>query len=481
MRRKAALAARLVLVVLAICGCIVQKKLHTVNGQTFSSGQETPGRHALLVEQSLSGIQPTTRQLAARALVAIPTFEHFKEYSINEATGNHTLLVSPDWIDYMARTYENVYKGMFRALQRRRIFHEVNLVQCSPSEWAPFSGYDYLIYLYTPSPDSHQWYITKESWVSPQPILIDMGQPEGTERTVSWLDCIETYTSRDKSASPALVPTLGVTRRTTEPDQPDVGEYWAVIVGVSKYSDSRIPAIRYPSNDANAFYEWATSPEGGKYAPSRVKLLLDGNASCQNIRNALFTWLKQPLAEDVITIYFAGHGSPESPDAPDNLFLLPHDARYDDIASTAFPMWDIETALKRYIKARKVIVIADACHSGGVGQSFDIARRANRGLKVNPISTSIQNLSEVGDGVCVISASDDKQLSRESEDWGGGHGVFTYFLLKGLRGGADYNHDSFVTLGELTSYLSQEVRRATKNTQSPTVAGRYDPALTIGK
>jgi uncharacterized caspase-like protein len=199
------------------------------------------------------------------------------------------------------------------------------------------------------------------------------------------------------------------------------------------------------------------------------------------MRSALFVWLKQALEEDMVTIYFAGHGSPESPDSPNNLFLLPFDVQYDNIPSTGFPMWDIETALKRYIKAKKVVVIADACHSGGVGQSFDIARRANRGLKVNPISSGIQSLTKVGDGICVISASDEKQYSQESKDWGGGHGVFTYFLLKGLKGDADYNKDTSVTLGELTSYLSQEVRRATKNAQSPTVAGRYDPALTIGK
>lgn len=180
-------------------------------------------------------------------------------------------------------------------------------------------------------------------------------------------------------------------------------------------------------------------------------------------------------------MYFAGHGSPQSPDHPQNLFLLPYDCRYDNIPTTGFPMWDIETALKRYIKAKRVVVIADACHSGGVGQSFDIARRASRGLKVNPISTGIHSLSQVGEGVCVISASDENQYSQESKDWGGGHGVFTYFLLKGLKGDADYNKDTSVTLGELTSYLSQEVRRATKNAQSPTVAGRYDPALTIGR
>jgi len=144
-------------------------------------------------------------------------------------------------------------------------------------------------------------------------------------------------------------------------------------------------------------------------------------------------------------------------------------------------MWDIETALKRFIKAKKVVVIADACHSGGVGQSFDVARRAARAIKVNPISSGLQNLSKIGDGVCVISASDDKQFSQEDTKWGGGHGVFTYFLLEGLKGKADYNEDKNITLGELIPYLSEQVRRATQNAQSPTVAGKFDPALNIAR
>ena len=259
------------------------------------------------------------------------------------------------------------------------------------------------------------------------------------------------------------------------------GVRWAVIIGVSQYQDTRIPSLRYASADARSFYDWAVSQKGGKYSPARVKLMIDPQATNANIKDALFNWLGQSLEEDIVTIYFAGHGSAQSPDHPDNLFLLPYDCKYDNISTTGFPMWDIETALKRYIKAKKVVVIADACHSGGVGHSFDIARRSNRGIKVNPISTGIQDLSKIGDGVCVISASDEKQFSQESKDWGGGHGVFTYFLLKGLNGDADYNKDISVSLGEITSYLSQEVRRATKNVQSPTIAGRYDPALTIGK
>jgi hypothetical protein len=257
-------------------------------------------------------------------------------------------------------------------------------------------------------------------------------------------------------------------------------QFWSVIIGISDYKDTHIPSLRYASKDASSFYDWVVSPTGGKLPPSRVQLLLDKEATQENIRNALFVWLKQALEEDVVLIYFAGHGSPDSPDSQ-NLFLLPHDTKYDNIATTGFPMWDIETALKRFVKAKKVIVMADACHSGGIGQEYDIARRSSRGIKVNPINSGIHNLSNIGDGICVISASSDDQYSQESEKWGGGHGVFTHFLLEGLRGTADFNKDSSISLGELTSFLSERVRRETGGNQSPIVSGRYDPALAIGR
>lgn len=279
--------------------------------------------------------------------------------------------------------------------------------------------------------------------------------------------------AQPQAPSPPIITQAGQARSS-------VGQKWAVVVGVSKYRDSRIAGLRYASADARAFYDWLVSQQGGGYAPSRIKLLLDSEATGQNIRNTLFHWLKQALAEDMVTIYFAGHGSPESPDSPNNLFLLPYDVNYTDIATTGFPMWDIETALKRFIKAKKVVVIADACHSGGIGQSFDVARRGDRGIEINPISSGLQNLSQVGDGIAVISASDDKQMSQEGQQWGSGHGVFTYYLLKGLGGEADYNKNGHITLGELIPYLSEKVRRETSNAQSPTVSGKFDPALTIG-
>jgi len=268
--------------------------------------------------------------------------------------------------------------------------------------------------------------------------------------------------------------------KTTIIERPGfAGEKWAVIIGVSKYKDSRIPCLRYASKDALSLYNWLISENGGRYSPSRVKLLADESATTRNIKNALFGWLKQAIAEDMVIVYFAGHGSPPSPDEPENLFLLSYDTDFDMISSTGFPMWDVETALKRFIKAERVVVIADACHAGGVGSAFIQGRRA---ITIKPTTaTALQSLTNVGKGIAVITASDDKQLSQEGKQWGGGHGVFTYHLLNGLKGEADYNNDNLVTLGELIPYLSQSVRRSTKNAQSPTVAGRFDPALTLKK
>jgi len=256
---------------------------------------------------------------------------------------------------------------------------------------------------------------------------------------------------------------------------------WAVVIGISKYKDSRIPSLRYGASDAQAFYKWLIDPAGGRYAPAQVKLLTDEMATNGNIRDALFNWLRQAIEEDVVTIYFAGHGSPDSPDTPDNLFLLPYDAEYGRITTSSFPMWDIETALKRFIKAKRVVILADACHSGGVGQQFDIARRSISDPSANGISGGLQGLSKVNSGIAVISASDENQFSAEGEKFGGGHGVFTWYLLEGLRGNADYNNDARVTLGELIPYLSENVRRETRSGQSPTVAGKFDPAMFIGQ
>lgn len=255
-----------------------------------------------------------------------------------------------------------------------------------------------------------------------------------------------------------------------------VKQRWAVVVGISDYLDSRVPDLRYAADDALAFHDWLVDPRGGAYSPHCVQLLLNEDATLERIREALFLWLKEPIEEDLVTIYFAGHGSPDGSDRPENLYFLPHDVDYDRIGVTGFPMWDVQTALERYVRARRVIVIADACHSAGIGADFG---SSTRDIVVKPrINSTVHDLAEVGSGVVVLTAADEDQRSREGRDWGDGHGVFTWFLLRGLRGAADYTGDGRVTLGELIPYVSESVRREVRD-QTPRVSGQFDPAITI--
>ena len=253
---------------------------------------------------------------------------------------------------------------------------------------------------------------------------------------------------------------------------------WALVIGVSNYADTRIPDLRYAERDAKAMYHWLIAPGGGAYASSRVKVLLGREATLRNMREALFDWLKKPHPEDMVVIYFAGHGSPDSPDGDENLFLLPYDADYSKIGATGLPMWEFKNALKRMVKAKRVVILADACHSGGMGSEFDIGRR---GLNIKPkVNKAFQDISKTSQGVAVFTASDNSQLTQEAVKWGGGHGVFTWAVLRGLGGKADYNGDGKVTLGELIPYVSETVREETGGNQAPTVSGRFDPALTLG-
>lgn len=308
------------------------------------------------------------------------------------------------------------------------------------------------------------------------------------DRIAPWDD---TGIASDLPASPPFPPMDArpeVPRRPEDAPLGAIRKRWAVVIGVSAYKDPQIRNLRYAARDAEAFHDWLTSNNGGRYSPTNTKLLLDHEATAYNIREALFEWLEQALKEDFVTIYFSGHGTPSSPDAPnklENLFLVPYDAKYDHIPASAIRMSDVQTALRSHIEARRVVVIADACHAGGVGSEFALVRRAigaGDADAAGKVNQGLHDLSDVGPSVVVLTSARASQLSQENQRWGGGHGVFTHFLLEGLKGRArrDANHDRPVTLGELIPYVSQQVREATRNKQCPEVAGDYDPFLTIG-
>ncbi|HUP88776.1 MAG TPA: caspase family protein [Longimicrobiales bacterium] len=244
---------------------------------------------------------------------------------------------------------------------------------------------------------------------------------------------------------------------------PRIAERWAVVVGIGDYRADDIPDLRYASKDAQSVYDFLTSSQAG-FQQDHVVFLKDGAATAQAVREALFVFLQKANYNDLVFIYFAGHGAPD-PTRPDNLYLLPHDADTKQLAATGFPMWDVKTALRRQIKAERVIVVADACHSGGTKDG-----------EVNPINGSFGDLFTPSRRV-ILTAADDNELSYEDAKWGGGHGAFTFNFIEGLKGAADSDKNGIVTFQEAADYVTARVKTDTNGRQNPQRGGLGDVPL----
>jgi WD40 repeat protein len=252
-------------------------------------------------------------------------------------------------------------------------------------------------------------------------------------------------------------------------------QQWAVVVGVSEYMNSGIPSLKYADKDAEALANFLRRPEGGGYDSDHMRVLLNKDATLANIKEALINFLNQAIDMDLVMIYFAGHGAPD-PARPQNMYLLMHDSDPASLGTSAFPMWEIQTVLARYISAKRVIVFTDACHSGGISVNF-----TTRGLgksEPNLVNQYLEDLSKTKEGIVIFTASAAGELSQEFPEFS--HGVFTYYLLKGLEGNADYNNDYTVTINELMQYVEEQVKRKTHGAQNPTRSQtEYDKEMTI--
>lgn len=257
--------------------------------------------------------------------------------------------------------------------------------------------------------------------------------------------------------------------------QVDRAKVWAVVIGISKYKT--VHPLRYADVDAQAFHDYLMRNVG--VPPENATLLLNEHATLMNLKRTLGTELKRKAAEkDTVIIYYAGHGAPEadaSASDDDGLekYIVPYDADPKDLYSTGLPMREVETIFNR-LAPERVIFISDSCYSGATaGRTFATASR--RAV----VSESFLSRLSKGKGRIVLSASKASEVSEEREDLG--HGVFTYFLLEGLRGNADTDRDGIITVDEAYGYVSKKVPEVTGQNQHPIKKGEVEGQLVLGQ
>jgi uncharacterized caspase-like protein len=271
---------------------------------------------------------------------------------------------------------------------------------------------------------------------------------------------------------------------------------WALTIGITDYEDENIPDLNFAASDATAFHQWVTSPDGGGVIPERARLLVGSDATLTNIKIALSSWLRAAGKDDMVTIFLAGHGSPATPDNPEDIYFIPYDAKFDAIAATALSMDEFTEAFEKFIQAEQVVLLADACHSGAIGSGFrqetadgELIAMRFANIPAFRAESLVEDVvrsrgSEVEEGesgfrMAVLSSAKANQTSQESTRWQGG--VFTQYLLEGMRSGADFNGDGTVTVEELYEFVSQSVERETNGRQQPVLSGQNFEDLVISR
>ena len=237
----------------------------------------------------------------------------------------------------------------------------------------------------------------------------------------------------------------------------------ALIVGISDYERTDAPAI-YADKDAQYFHDYASLKLG--IPDQNITTLVNDKAEHGDVLIAVKDWMRRSskAGKSDVYIFFAGHGL-ASQDG-EQMFLLPFDGRPRLLDETAILREKLFSDIAD-ANPRSVTVFLDTCYSGATrGKDVLLASR--------PIAIRAKEQA-VPEGFTVMTAAAGDQTAKPLEE--AKHGMFSYFLMKGMEGDADANQDNQITAGELHAYVQQNVIQQSSGSQTPELQGDDDRVL----
>jgi uncharacterized caspase-like protein len=253
---------------------------------------------------------------------------------------------------------------------------------------------------------------------------------------------------RRETSKPAIVKS-DVDKLPVMQTKPNKNAY-AIVIGVEKYRQN-LPKADYATHDAMIMAEYLAKVMG--YPEENIVTLLNDRALKSDLEKYLGKWLPNNIEKDSsVFIYYSGHGAP-NPKTGD-AYLVPYDGDPSFIEETGYPLKRLYAKLDK-LPAKEIIVVLDSCFSGAGGRSV-LAKGAR------PLVMNMDKQVSHSDRIAVFSASSGSQISSTHEEKG--HGLFTYFFLKGIKDGNS-------ELGALYYYLKPQVestaRKTYNNEQTP--------------
>ena len=221
----------------------------------------------------------------------------------------------------------------------------------------------------------------------------------------------------------------------------------AVVIGNRNYSEHHpdVPDVEFALRDAAVMKRYLTAALGFQegnilFYENATNAVFRSVFGTRDISEGRLAQLVKPGKSDLF-IYYSGHGAPDVTEKQG--YFVPVDCAPGDVRLNGYSLKLFYENLQK-IESRSTTVVIDACFSGGSQQGMLIAAASPVGIRVTNPALGLVN------GAVFTSSSRDEISSWYPEM---GHGLFTYFFLKGLRGEADADGDGNVSAGELRDFV----------------------------
>lgn len=227
----------------------------------------------------------------------------------------------------------------------------------------------------------------------------------------------------------------------------------AIVIGVERYRE-KLPPADFAASDARLMARYLTKVLG--YPEQNVAVLINEQANKSDFEKYFERWLPNRIEKTAtVFVYYSGHGAPDP--VSGDTFLVPHDGDPTYLTETAYPLKRLFAGLAK-LPTQKITVVMDSCFSGAGGRSV-IAQGAK------PL-VMVSSSAPVSAGITVLTASAGNQISHSYEEKG--HGLFTYFLLKGIKEQSGAGPLSFKKIFDYAApQVSTVARRQYNNDQVP--------------
>jgi hypothetical protein len=236
------------------------------------------------------------------------------------------------------------------------------------------------------------------------------------------------------------------------------GKTHAIIVGVSEYQSADVRNLRYAADDAWLFYQYLTTAKKNPVAPDNIQLMLDEQATNEAISAAFESLYEKISHEDNLYIFFAGHGYFSNFGG----YLIPYDFEKGKPYFNSACSYSLIRQVIDTVSPHNSVLLLDSCHAGFSSEiKSDVSSFQERALKNLALSRTV-----------VLSSCRAAEKSYEDEQFK--HGLFSYFLVKGLSGKASRRSGNRTSVYELYDYIIRNVEEACSPKcfdQHPTMVG----------